>query len=122
MTTELMSRYETEKHLMRVMQRFRTDTEVCSLISQVLELLIKGYDLDQENLDKNMKMTHERLVKYLTLRNEECDAQKILQHVDVLRFYSLMVCYVPKIVSYQFDENLLALMEKEHTFPFDRAD
>lgn len=33
-----------------------------------------------------------------------------------------MACYVPKIVSYQFDELLVALLEKEHSFSFDRMD
>jgi hypothetical protein len=56
-----VSRYETEKHLMKLMQRFRAEQELSNLISQILELLIKGYDLDLENLEKNLKLTYDRL-------------------------------------------------------------
>lgn len=106
MTTDLMSRYETEKHLMKLMQKFRGDNDISDLISQILELLIKGYDLDLENLDKNMKMAQERLVKYVKTPKES-DPSKALSNVEVLRFYSLMSSYVKRIVSYQFDDLLL---------------
>jgi hypothetical protein len=97
-TTDLISRYETEKHLMRLLQKFRLEAEIPTLISQILDLLIKGYDLDHENLEKNLKSSQERLTKYLQQRVDELEPQKALQSVEVLRFYSLMASYIPKII------------------------
>lgn len=54
-TTDLISRYETEKHLMKLLQRFRLEPEIPQLVSSILDLLIKGYDLDSDNLEKNLK-------------------------------------------------------------------
>ena len=102
-TTDLVSRYETEKHLMKLMQKFRAEQELSSLISQILELLIKGYDLDIENLEKNLKLTYERIQKYIATRNEELDPLRALNNVEVLRFYSLMAPYVKRIVEHNLE-------------------
>jgi hypothetical protein len=59
-----MSRNEAENHLLKILQRFRSNPEISDLISSILEQLISGCDLDLDNFEQNILATTERLRKY----------------------------------------------------------
>ena len=41
------------------------------------------------------------------MKQEELEPQKVLQSVEILRFYSLMTSYITKIIDLGFLDNLI---------------